>query len=73
MENNQFAIEIDDVTYNVKLHSDLPRLYDILCGTAYHRIGKTDAGAWVYVEDPILINHMPLQQIGEAIEEYLEG
>ncbi|MDB5155538.1 MAG: hypothetical protein JWR50_245 [Mucilaginibacter sp.] len=70
MENNIFTVTIKNADYKVKMGSVMPPLYDVSCGTDYHRIGKTDAGLWVYVEHPTLINHMPLQEIGEAIDEH---
>jgi hypothetical protein len=70
MESDSFIITANEVAYSVKLHSAVPKLYDVSCGSAYHRIGKTDAGLWVYVENPSLTNHMPLQDIGAAIDEY---
>jgi hypothetical protein len=73
METAPFTITVNDVDYSVKVHADMPKLYDVYCGTAYHQIGKTDAGLWVYVENPALINHMPLQEIGEAIDKLETG
>jgi hypothetical protein len=70
MKDNSFVVTINDTDYIIKLRSAVPRLYDVLCGAAYHQIGKTDAGLWVYVETPASIQHMPLQEIGEAIDEH---
>ncbi|MCC8423881.1 hypothetical protein [Mucilaginibacter sp. UR6-11] len=70
MENNSFVVTINNTDYTIKLRSVMPRLYDVLCGAAYHQIGKTDAGLWVYVENPTSVQHMPLQEIGEAIDEH---
>ena len=72
MQNQPFTIKVNDVDYTVKLHSAVPRLYDVAGGNTYHRIGKTDAGLWVYVEDGNGNQHMPLQQIGEAIDDYVD-
>lgn len=72
MQNQPFTIKVNDVDYTVKVHSAIPRLYDVESGNAYHRIGKTDAGLWVYVEEATANHHMPLQQIGEAIDDYME-
>jgi hypothetical protein len=69
MKNNSFIVTVNNTDYKVKLGSVMPQLYDIFCGTAYHKIGKTDAGLWVYVETPASVQHMPLQEIGEAIDE----
>jgi hypothetical protein len=71
MESNVFAITVNDTEYTIKSRPGIAKLYDVSCGTAYHQIGKTDAGLWVYVEHPALANHMPLQEIGSAIDEYL--
>ena len=71
MENLPFTVEVDGIKYTVKTVPGLPPLYDVSATEAYHRIGKTDAGLWVYVESAVLTQNMPLQQIGEAIEEYL--
>jgi hypothetical protein len=70
MENNTFTITVNDTNYTVKARPGIAKLYDVSCGTAYHLIGKTDAGLWVYVENPTLTGHMPLQEIGNAIDEY---
>lgn len=72
MQSHPFTIKVNDVDYTVKLHSAIPRLYDVAGGNTYHRIGKTDAGLWVYVEDGSGNQHMPLQQIGEAIDDYVD-
>ena len=72
MQNQLFTIKVNDVDYTVKLYSAVPRLYDVAGGNTYHRIGKTDAGLWVYVEDAEGNQHMPLQQIGEAIDDYVD-
>ena len=72
MQNQPFTIKVNDVNYSVKLHSAVPRLYDVAGGNTYHRIGKTDAGLWVYVEETTTNQHMPLQQIGEAIDDYVD-
>ncbi|GAB2976001.1 hypothetical protein GCM10027049_08400 [Mucilaginibacter puniceus] len=71
MQSQPFTIKVNDVDYTVKLHSSVPKLYDVAGGNSYHRIGKTDAGLWVYVEDSPGNQHMPLQQIGEAIDDYV--
>jgi hypothetical protein len=71
MESSPFTITVNDVNYTVKQYSALPELYDVTCGKAYHQIGKTDAGLWVYVEQPASGQPMPLQDIGRAIDEYL--
>ena len=71
METTPFTVKVDGIKYTVKPCGGLPPLYDVSATEAYHRIGKTDAGLWVYVESAVLIQNMPLQQIGEAIEEYL--
>jgi hypothetical protein len=71
MESASFTIAVNDLNYTVKIYSAMPKLYDVSCGAAYHQIGKTDAGLWVYVENPSLAGHMPLQEIGHAIDEYL--
>jgi hypothetical protein len=68
MENNSFIITVDNADYLVKPGSAMPRLYEVFCGAAYHQIGKTDAGLWVYVETPAFVQNMPLQEIGEAID-----
>ncbi len=70
MEHQSFTITVNNTEYSVKLHCLNPKLYDVTHKTAYHRIGKTDAGAWVYVETPAAEQHMPLQEIGNAIDEY---
>ena len=72
MPNQPFNIKVNEVDYTVKLYSAVPRLYDVAGGNAYHRIGKTDAGLWVFVEDAVANQHMPLQQIGEAIDDYVD-
>jgi hypothetical protein len=71
METTPFTIKVDGIKYTVKTIPGFPPLYDVSATEAYHRIGKTDAGLWVYVESAVLIENMPLQLIGEAIEEYL--
>jgi hypothetical protein len=71
MQSQPFTIKVNDVIYTIKVHSAVPRLYDVAGGNTYHRIGKTDAGLWVYIEDSVINQHMPLQQIGEAIDEYM--
>ncbi|TSJ38579.1 hypothetical protein FO440_18870 [Mucilaginibacter corticis] len=68
MENNFFVVTVNNTDYKVKMSSVIPPLYDVFCGEAYHQIGKTDAGLWVYVETPSCVQHMPLQEIGEAID-----
>ncbi|HTH81939.1 MAG TPA: hypothetical protein VL490_03320 [Mucilaginibacter sp.] len=73
MENTSFTIAVNHTEYTVKPLPGIPQLFDISCGKAYHQIGKTDAGLWVYVENPTSVQHMPLQQIGEGIEAYLFG
>jgi hypothetical protein len=70
MKNNSFIVTVNNTDYKVKLGSVMPQLYDVFCGAAYHKIGKTDAGLWVYVETPASVQHMPLQEIGEAIDEH---
>jgi len=70
MKNNLFTVTVKNADYEVKVSSVMPPLYDVSCGKAYHRIGKTDAGLWVYVETPASVQHMPLQEIGEAIDEH---
>ncbi len=72
MQDQSFTIHVNDIAYTVKLHSAVPRLYDVSGNNTYHRIGKTDAGLWVYVEDSPGNQHMPLQQIGEAIDDYVD-
>ena len=72
MQNQPFIIKVNDVDYTVKVHSAIPRLYDVFGAGTYHRIGKTDAGLWVYVEHAEGNQHMPLQQIGEAIDDYVD-
>ncbi len=72
MQNQPFTIKVNDVDYTIKLHSPVLRLYDVAGVNTYHRIGKTDAGLWVYVEDAHGDQHMPLQQIGEAIDDYVD-
>ncbi len=71
MEALTFNVKIDGKSYEVKQYSDLPPLYDVSGKEAYHRIGKTDAGLWVYIESALITENMPLQQIGEAIEQHL--
>jgi hypothetical protein len=73
MENTSFTIAVNNIDYTVNPRPGIPQLFDITCGKAYHQIGKTDAGLWVYVENPGCVEHMPLQQIGEGIEAYLFG
>jgi hypothetical protein len=70
MENNSFTVTVNHTDYLVKPLSAMPRLYEIFCGAAYHQIGKTDAGLWVYVETPAFVQNMPLQEIGEAIDDH---
>lgn len=70
MKNDLFTVTIKNADYKVKVSSVMPPLYDVSCGNAYHRIGKTDAGLWVYVETPAFVQHMPLQEIGEAIDDH---
>lgn len=70
MKNNSFIVTVDNTDYLVKPVSAMPRLYEVFCGAAYHQIGKTDAGLWVYVEIPAFVQNMPLQEIGEAIDEH---
>ncbi|MEO8885881.1 MAG: hypothetical protein ABI367_07435 [Mucilaginibacter sp.] len=72
METPDFTIKINGTAYTVKQYSDLPPLFDVSAKEAYHRIGKTDAGLWVYVESALITENMPLQEIGEAIEQHLE-
>ena len=72
METPDFTVKINGKDYAVKQYSALPALYDVSSTEAYHRIGKTDAGLWVYVESASIAENMPLQEIGEAIEEYLQ-
>ncbi len=71
MENTPFTVKVDGVKYTVKAIPGFPPLYDVSATEAFHRIGKTDAGLWVYIESAVLTQNMPVQQIGEAIEEYL--
>ena len=70
MENNSFTVTVNDTDYLVKPLSAIPRLYEVFSGATYHQIGKTDAGLWVYVEIPTFVQNMPLQEIGEAIDEH---
>ena len=70
MESNPFTITVNGSNYTIKQYAAMPPLYEVTCGTAYHQVGKTDAGLWVYVEEPGSDQHMPLQEIGQAIDEY---
>ena len=71
METPDFTVKVNGVGYAVKQYSAIPPLFDVSAKEAYHRIGKTDAGLWVYVESAVIIENMPLQEIGEAIEQHL--
>ena len=72
MDPITFNVKINGKEYQVKQYSELPPLYDVSGKEAYHRIGKTDAGLWVYIESALITENMPLQEIGEAIEQHLD-
>jgi hypothetical protein len=66
-----FTITIDEIPYQVRLHSEFPRLFDVFNQYIYYTIGKTDAGNWVYVKHEPLSAVIPLNEIGNAIDAYV--
>jgi hypothetical protein len=66
-----FTVTIDEVDYQVSLHSGFPRLFDVFNRDINYTIGKTDAGNWVYIKHEPSSAVIPLEQIGVAIDDRL--
>ena len=66
-----FTVTIDEVNYQVSLHSAFPKLFDVFNQYINYTIGKTDAGNWVYIKHEPVSAMIPIEQIGEAIDEHL--
>jgi hypothetical protein len=66
-----FTIIINEVSYQVRLHSEFPRLFDVFNQHVNYTIGKTDAGNWVYIKHEPLSAIIPLNEIGDAIDAYV--
>jgi len=68
-----FTVTINEVDYQVSLHSGFPRLFDIYNLNINYTIGKTDAGNWVYIKHEPSSAVIPLEQIGAEIDDRLAG
>ncbi|WPU96531.1 hypothetical protein SNE25_13485 [Mucilaginibacter sabulilitoris] len=66
-----FTVTIDEVNYQVSLHSAFPKLFDVFNQHINYIIGKTDAGNWVYIKHEPVSAFIPIEQIGEAIDEHI--
>ncbi|WP_419701769.1 hypothetical protein [Mucilaginibacter sp. NFX135] len=66
-----FIVTINNVDYQVSLHSAFPRLFDVYNKNINYTIGKTDAGNWVYIKHEPSSAVIPLEQIGMVIDEHL--
>ena len=65
-----FVVTINNIDYQVNLHSAFPRLFDVYNENINYTIGKTDAGNWVYIKHEPLSAVIPLEQIGIAIDDH---
>jgi len=65
-----FVVTINNVAYQVSLHSVFPKLFDVCNQNINYTIGKTDAGNWVYIKHEPASAVIPLEQIGIAIDEH---
>lgn len=65
-----FVVTINNIDYQVSLHSAFPRLFDIYNKSINYTIGKTDAGNWVYIKHEPSSAVIPMEQIGMAIDEH---
>ncbi|NHA04066.1 hypothetical protein G7092_09675 [Mucilaginibacter sp. HC2] len=65
-----FVITINNIAYQVSLHSVFPKLFNVYNKNINYTIGKTDAGNWVYIKHEPLSAVIPLEQIGVAIDEH---
>ncbi len=65
-----FVITINNIAYQVSLHSVFPQLFNVYNKNINYTIGKTDAGNWVYIKHEPLSAVIPLEQIGVAIDEH---
>ncbi|MGN8072757.1 hypothetical protein [Mucilaginibacter sp. SG564] len=65
-----FVVTVNNIDYQVGLHSSFPKLFDVYNEKINYTIGKTDAGNWVYIKHEPSSAVIPLEQIGMAIDEH---